>query len=61
MEATIHDADERVKMCARAMEDPKVSGDHVEAQKRWKELDAAKNQVKALYARWEDLETKATR
>jgi len=61
MEATIQEADERVETCVRAMEDPKVAGDHVEAQKSWEELEAAKNRVKALYARWEELEAKATR
>jgi len=61
MEATIQEADERVETCVRAMEDPKIAGDHVEAQKRWEELEAAKNRVKALYARWEELEAKTTR
>ncbi len=61
MEATIQEADERVETCVRAMEDPEVAGDHVEAQKRWEELEAAKNRVKALYARWEELEAKAAR
>ena len=61
MEATIQEADERVETCVRAMEDPEVAGDHVEAQKLWEELEAAKNRVKSLYARWEELEAKATR
>lgn len=60
MEATIQEADERVERCSRAMEDPEVAADYVEAQKRWEELKAASNHVEALYARWEELEAKAT-
>ena len=60
MEATIHEAEGRVERCVRAMEDPEVAGDHVEAQKRWEELEAAKKHVEALYVRWEELEAKAT-
>ncbi len=59
MEERIQEADERVNTCAQAMEDPEVAGDHVEAQRRWEELEAARNLVKALYARWEELEAKA--
>lgn len=59
MEATIQEADERVERCARAMEDPTIAGDHLEAEKRWKELEAARQHVLALYARWEALEAKA--
>lgn len=61
MESTIQEAEEQVQRCARAMENPEAAGDHVEAQKRWAELEAARKQVKTLYARWEDLEAKATR
>ena len=60
MEATIQEADERVERCSRAMEDPEVGADHVEAQKRWEKLKVAKNHVEALYARWEKLEAKTT-
>ncbi|MCH7946002.1 MAG: ATP-binding cassette domain-containing protein [Armatimonadetes bacterium] len=59
MERTILEADERVELCRRATEDPAVAGDHVEAQERWAELETAKKQVEALYARWEELESKA--
>jgi ATP-binding cassette subfamily F protein uup len=59
MEAAIQEADERVEQCGRAMQDPAVAGDHVEAQKSWAELEAAKNHVDALYARWAELEAKA--
>ncbi len=56
MEATILEAEDRVEQCIKASEDPAVGGDHVEAQKRWEELEAARKQVEALYARWEELE-----
>ncbi len=59
MEETILEADERVEQCRLATTDPEVAGDHVEAQKRWDELEAAKKEVEALYARWEALEKKA--
>lgn len=61
METTIQEADERVASCVRAMEDPEVAGDHVEAQKRWKELEDARSHVQSLYARWEELEAKSIR
>lgn len=60
MEAAIQEADDRVAQCTRAMEDPAVAGDHIEAQKRWDQLQVAKNNVAALYARWEALEAKAS-
>jgi ATP-binding cassette subfamily F protein uup len=59
IDAAIHEADERVSRCGLAVEDPDVAGDHVEAQRRWEELEAAKKQVAALYRRWEELEAKA--
>ncbi len=60
MEATILEAEERVEQCIKATEDPTVGGDHVEAQKRWEALESAKKQVEALYARWEELESRVT-
>lgn len=59
MEATILEAEDRVEQCTQATEDPTVGADHVEAQKRWEELESAKKQVEVLYARWEELECKA--
>ena len=59
MEETIQDADEQVEQCRIASEDPEVAGDHVEVQKRWEQLDAARKKVEVLYARWEALEAKA--
>jgi len=58
MESAIQEADEHVEHCTRAMEDPEAAADHVEAQKRWDALEAAKNRVKSLYIRWEELEAK---
>ena len=59
MEATIQEADASVERCRQAIEDPSVGSDQAEAQKRWAEWEAAKKQVEALYARWEELESKA--
>ncbi len=59
MEETIQEADERVEQCRLAVDDPEVAGDHVEAQKRWEQLEAARKHVEGLYARWEALEAKA--
>ena len=56
MEEAIQEADERVAMLHKASEDPEVAGNHVEAQKRWEELETAKKHVETLYARWEELE-----
>ncbi|MCH8969149.1 MAG: ABC-F family ATP-binding cassette domain-containing protein [Planctomycetes bacterium] len=58
MEATILEAEDRVKQWTEATEDPAVGGDHIEAQKRWEELESARKQVQKLYARWEELEGK---
>ena len=58
METEILEAEGRVERCVEAAEDPAVAGGHVEAQKRWEELEAARKQVEALYARWEDLEAR---
>ena len=58
MEAAILEAEVCVAQRIIATEDPAVGGDHVEAQKRWEDLESAKKQVEALYARWEELEGK---
>ena len=58
MEAAIQEAEDRVKQRTEATEDPAVGGDHIEAQKRWEELESARKQVQKLYARWEELEGK---
>jgi ATP-binding cassette subfamily F protein uup len=59
MEETIQEAEERVEQCRRAMDDPEVAGDYVEAQKRWEQLEVARKYVEALYVRWQELEVKA--
>ncbi len=56
MEETILEAEDRVEQCVKATEDPEVAGDHIEAQKRWEELESARQHVERLYARWEQLE-----
>ena len=59
MEETIQEAEECVEQCRRALDDPEVAGDHVEAQKRWEQLEVARKHVEALYVRWQELEVKA--
>jgi ABC transport system ATP-binding/permease protein len=59
MEVTIAEAEDRVEQWRLATEDPAVAGDHVEAQKRWEELESAKKHASALYARWEELEARS--
>ncbi len=56
MDAAILKAEDRVGQCIKATEDPAVGADHIEAQKRWEELESARKQVETLYARWEELE-----
>ena len=60
MDAAVVHAEERVKQCIKATQDPAVGGDHVEAQKRWEALESARKQVETLYARWEELESRVT-
>ena len=60
MEETIQSAEVRVVEQRKALEDPAVAGDHVEAQKRWKELEDAQRQLEALYVRWAELEAKTS-
>lgn len=56
MDAAILDAEDRVKQCLKATQDAAVGADHVEAQKRWEELESERKRVEALYARLEELE-----
>ncbi len=58
MEAAILEAEACAEQCTRATEDPAVGADHVEAQKRWEDLESARKRVEILYARWEELECK---
>ncbi len=59
IEETILDAEAHVERCREAFDGLEQASDHVEAQQKWEELEAARKQVDALYARWEELETKA--
>ncbi|HEX8408205.1 MAG TPA: ABC-F family ATP-binding cassette domain-containing protein [Thermoanaerobaculia bacterium] len=58
MEATLHAAEERMAEAQRRAEDPSVSSDANELQKRFAELSAAQAEVDRLYARWAELEAK---
>jgi len=58
MEQTIQQAEEHAEACRLALADPAIAADHVETQKRWEALTAARQQVDALYARWQELEAK---
>ena len=60
MEETIHEAEAHVEECRQAMDVLKEASDHVEAQKRWEDIEVAQKRVEALYARWEELDAKAT-
>jgi len=60
IEETILGAEERVERQRKALEDPGLAGDHVEAQNRWEELVTAQKHLEALYARWAELEAKAS-
>ncbi len=61
MEQMITDAETQVESCRQAFEDPAVAGDPEESQKRWDAIQAARGRVDALYARWQDLESRAPR
>jgi ATP-binding cassette subfamily F protein uup len=58
MEARILEAEERLAACREAAADPKVASDHVAVAARLAELQAAKQAVDLLYARWAELEAK---
>jgi len=60
MEDTIHEAEAYVEECRQAMGAIEEASDYVETQKRWEEIETAQERVEALYARWEELEAKAT-
>jgi ATP-binding cassette subfamily F protein uup len=59
IESTILEAEEDIAACEKATHDPEISGDHVEAQKRWEALEAARKAADEVYARWEFLEAKS--
>jgi ABC transport system ATP-binding/permease protein len=58
MEALITAAEEYVLEVQAKMADPQVVSDHVLMDKTWKDLHAAQEKVAALYARWEELESR---
>ena len=58
IEAKIEAADEVVAALERQLEDPKVASDAARLHEVWNALPAARDQVSALYARWEELEAK---
>ena len=57
--AAIQKAEEHVEQCRRAVDDSDVASDHVEVQRRWEQMETARQHVETLYARWEELEKKA--
>ena len=61
MEETIEQAEQQVEQCRRELEELEDASDHVESQKRWAKLEAARQRVTDLYARWEELEAKSER
>jgi ABC transport system ATP-binding/permease protein len=58
MEDAIVEAEEAVKACRRAAEDPAIAADAAALQERYAALDAARAEVDRLYARWAELEDK---
>ena len=58
IEARIEAADEAVAALERHLEDPAVASDAARLHEVWNALPAARDQVSALYARWEELEAK---
>ena len=59
VEENIQQAEERVELCRAEFDGLQEASDHVESQKRWARLEAARQRVAELYTRWEELETKA--
>ena len=58
MEQAILDAENAMRACARAAEDPSIASDPAALQERYAALDAARSDVDRLYARWAELEAK---
>lgn len=58
IEAKIEAADEIVAALERQLEDPKVASDAARLHDVWNALPTARDQVLALYERWEELEAK---
>jgi len=60
MEATLLAAESRLDEAQRRAEDPAIATDAAALQERLRELDEAKGEVDRLYARWAELERRAT-
>ena len=60
MAETIQDAEEEVGQLRESLNSVEIASDHIETEKRWRELENAQQRTEALYARWEELEHKAT-
>ncbi|MFC1654274.1 ABC transporter ATP-binding protein, partial [Myxococcota bacterium] len=58
MEAAILAAEETLEQARAAIADPAVAADAQALQERQAALEAAEAQVKQLYARWAELDTK---
>jgi len=58
IEAKIEAADEAVVALERQLEDPAVASDAARLHEVWNALPIARDQVSALYERWEELEAK---
>lgn len=58
MEATLHQAEERLEKARQSVEDPAIAADAGELQKRYAGLSDVQHEVDRLYARWAELESK---
>jgi len=61
MEARIHEAEARTEAARLKLEDPAIACDAAELLRRQKSLEAAREKVAALFARWEELDAKLGR
>ena len=58
IERKIEAAEEEVTALERLLEDPKVASDAAKLHEVWEALPVAREKAAALYARWEELETR---
>ena len=58
IERKIEAAEEEVAALERKLEDPKVASDAAKLHEVWEALPVAREKAAALYARWEELETR---
>ncbi|HAU88917.1 MAG TPA: ABC transporter ATP-binding protein, partial [Elusimicrobia bacterium] len=59
IESSIRAAEKKAEAAAAALEDPAIATDAGELHRRQEKLDAERAKVEALYARWEDLESRS--